>query len=155
MAYELRTFVDIDATPERVWQVLIDVAAYPQWNPFVTSAEGTYAVGSRLSFIVPSPSALSRVTVRPTVLEVTPYRRLRSRGRWDRFGIPGLFDAEHILTITPHGAGVRLWQEERIRGLLAPLLTRSVNRLRLPAFNAMNAALKDRIEGRQPTHPDL
>src|SRR3954451_20583900 len=104
MAYELRTFVDIDATPERVWQVLIDVAAYPQWNPFVTSAEGTYAVGSRLSFIVPSSSALSRVTVRPTVLEVTPYRRLRSPAMCDRLGIPVLFDAHPALTITHHGA---------------------------------------------------
>jgi uncharacterized protein YndB with AHSA1/START domain len=47
MTAELRTFVDIDATPERVWQVLTDLPAYAEWNPFITRAEGTFAEGSR------------------------------------------------------------------------------------------------------------
>jgi uncharacterized protein YndB with AHSA1/START domain len=30
MTAELRTFVDIDGTPERVWQVLTDLPAYAE-----------------------------------------------------------------------------------------------------------------------------
>jgi hypothetical protein len=143
MTTALRTFVDIDATPEQVWHVLTDLPAYPEWNPFITSAEGTVAPGRRLSMSI-QPVNARPVTLRPTVLEVTPGRRLRWRGR---LGIPGLFHTEHIFTITVQdGGGVRLWQEEWFRGLLAPLMTGSLNRHTLPAFNAMNAALKDRIE---------
>ena len=39
MPAELTTFVDIDATPERVWQVLTDLPAYAEWNPFITEAD--------------------------------------------------------------------------------------------------------------------
>ena len=38
MAKQLRTHIDIHASPERVWQVLTDFAAYPDWNPFITRA---------------------------------------------------------------------------------------------------------------------
>jgi hypothetical protein len=154
MTAELRTFVDIDATPERVWEVLTDVPAWPQWNQFITSAEGTFVVGRRLSLSIPPLNALLRMTLRLTVLEVTPCRRLRFRLRLARLALPGLFDADHTLTITSHGGGgVRLWEDARFRGLLVPLLTRYLNRDKLPAFNATNAALKTRIEGRRPTPP--
>jgi len=153
MTFELRTFVDIDATAERVWQVLTDLPAYPLWNPFITHAEGSFAVGERLSFTLPPVNALLRVTLRPTVVEATPCRRLRLRSRQVKLGIPGLFDAEHTFTVAPHDGGVRLWQEQRLHGLLVPLTTRSLNRHRLPALNAMNAALKDRSEGTPAARP--
>jgi hypothetical protein len=153
MTTKLRTFIDIDASPERVWQVLTDLPAYPEWNPFITRAEGTLAVGHRLSLTVPRGNALLGVTLRGTVLEVTPCRRLRWSGRQDRLGIPGLFDAEHILTITPRDQGVRLWQQSWFRGLLVPVMTRFLNRHRLPAHMAMEAALKDRAEGAPATGP--
>ena len=85
-------------------------------------------------------------TLRPTVLEVTPLRRLRVWSRLDRLGIPGVFDVEHTMTLTEQDGGVRLWLQDRFGGLLAPLLIRALNRHRLAAFTAMNAALKARAE---------
>src|SRR4051812_21128812 len=153
MTFELKTFVDIDASPERVWQVLTDLPAYAQWNPFITRAEGTFAVGERVSLSLPPVNALLRVTLRPTVLEVTPCRRLRLRSRQGRLGLPGFFDAEHTFTLTPHDGVVRLWEEQRLRGLLVALMSRSLNRSRLPSLTAMNAALKDRSEGTTTLSP--
>jgi hypothetical protein len=153
MTFELKTFVDIDATPERVWQVLTDLPAYAQWNPFITQAEGTFAVGERLSLRLPPVNALLRVTLRPTVLEVTPCRRLRLRSRQGRLGMPGLFDAEHTFTLTQHDGAVRLLEEQRLRGLLVAVMARPLNRRRLPALTAMNAALKERSEGTSATVP--
>ena len=153
MRAELRTFVDIEATPERVWQVLTDLPAYAQWNPFITHAEGTFAVGERLSLRLPPVNALLRVTLRPTVLEVIPCRRLRLRSRQGRLGMPGLFDAEHTFTLTQHDGAVRLLEEQRLRGLLVAVMARPLNRRRLPALTAMNAALKDRSEATSATTP--
>ena len=58
----------------------------------------------------------------------------------------GLLRVEYTVTLTDHDGGVRVWQQDRFRGLLAPLLIRALNRRRLAAFNAANAALKDRAE---------
>ncbi len=38
---ELRAEVEIDADPDSVWAVLMDFAAYPDWNPFIHPIEGT------------------------------------------------------------------------------------------------------------------
>jgi len=32
MPKQLRAVIEVHATPERVWEVLTDFAAYPQWN---------------------------------------------------------------------------------------------------------------------------
>jgi hypothetical protein len=146
---ELRTSVDIDATPELVWEVLTDVPAYPEWCPLITSAEGTFAAGGRALFSFTPLNALLRTTVPARVLEVTPCRRLRYTLRFGRLGMPGVLDVEHLLTVVPEDGGVRLWLEMHFRGLLLPLMTRSLNRDRAPAFEPMPAALKNRIEDMQ------
>jgi hypothetical protein len=45
----LNSSIDIDAGPERVWQVLTDFAAYREWNPFIVSVDGSAEVGARLT----------------------------------------------------------------------------------------------------------
>ena len=146
MTAELTTFVDIDAAPERVWQVLTDLSAYAEWNPFITRAEGTFVEGQRLSVDVPPVNAFVPSHLRPTVLEVVPGRRLRLWSRLDRLGIPGVFDVDHTVTLADRDGGVRVWQQDHFGGLLAPVLIRSLNRRRSAAFEAMNAALKERAE---------
>jgi hypothetical protein len=143
MSKQLTSQIDIDATPERVWQVLSDFGSYPQWNPFITSAEGEAQPNSRVVMRM-QPVGARGVTLRPTVVEATPGHRLRWQGR---FGIPGIFGAEHCFTITPRDeGGVRLTQDERFKGVLVPLMARSLDRHTQPAFEAMNTALKHRAE---------
>jgi hypothetical protein len=143
MSKELVSSIDIAAPAERVWEVLVDFAAFPSWNPFITQAEGRLEVGRRLTLRM-QPVSGSAVTLRPTVVEVVEGRRLRWHGR---FGVRGLFDADHMFIVEPLGAaGSRLVQQEHFSGLLVPFLQRSLDRGTLPAFHAMNAALKDRAE---------
>lgn len=47
MTKQLASTIDIDASPQRVWQVLTDFAAYPDWNPFIVRAEGRPEEGVR------------------------------------------------------------------------------------------------------------
>jgi len=148
MSKTLVSQIDIDASPERVWQVLTDLSAYPEWNPFIVRAEGQIEVGGRLTLRM-EPEGGRAVTLRPTVTEATSGSRLRWQGR---FGLPGIFDAEHEFRVEAlDGGRSRLAQNERFRGLLVPAMGRSLDRHTLPAFMAMNAALKRRVE-RMTTH---
>ena len=143
MSKQLRTQIDIDATPERVWQVLTDFDAYSQWNPFMTQASGTPAPGQRLTIRM-QPEGGRAMAFRPTVRQAVPQRQLRWLGR---VLVPGIFDGEHSFTIEPlDGGGVRLAQQEDFRGVLVPLLAKSLDRHTLPAFEQMNRALKQRAE---------
>jgi uncharacterized protein YndB with AHSA1/START domain len=49
-AYEATSL--INASPERVWQVLSDIAAWPDWNSGVSKVEGTLVVGEKLSISI-------------------------------------------------------------------------------------------------------
>ena len=40
MAKQLSAEIEVQASPDRVWEVLTDFAAYHQWNPFVVQATG-------------------------------------------------------------------------------------------------------------------
>ena len=40
--------IDVDAPPDRVWEVLTDFPRYPEWNPFMFSVEGTAEAGAHL-----------------------------------------------------------------------------------------------------------
>src|SRR5919107_6139245 len=91
MAKRLLTDVDIEATPERVWEVLTDLAAYPAWNPFIVRAEGVVETGRRLTLTM-QPLGGRATTLRPRLVEVDAPRRLRWRGP---LGVPRLMGAEH------------------------------------------------------------
>jgi len=136
------TFIDIRANPARVWRVLTAFADYPAWNPFITAVEGTPAVGARLLIRVHPPGG-SAMAFRPRVLIAEPERQLRWKGR---LILPGLFDGEHSFRLEPIPGGVRLHHEERFTGLLAGVMpASSYGRIR-QGFEAMNTALKARVE---------
>jgi hypothetical protein len=148
MSRSLQAEVDIQASAERVWEVLTDFAAYPEWNPFIVQAAGEPVPGQRLELHM-RLSGRRGMTIRPEVLEADPGRVLRWLGR---LLVPGLFDGEHRFTIQPSGPGrVRLTQHEKFGGLLAPLLLAMIAKPTLASFHQMNQALKARLEQPAPT----
>ena len=139
---ELRTEVEIDAPPERVWRVLTDFGAYPEWNPFIRSIEGETRVGSQLKIRIEPPGARG-MTFRPTVRAAEPARELRWLGR---LLVPGLVDGEHRLALEPlEGGRSRFIQSERFSGLLVGLLGGTLAATER-GFEQMNEALKRRLE---------
>jgi hypothetical protein len=146
MSKRLSAHVDIGATPERVWDVLTDLAAYQEWNPFIVRAEGVVGPGRRLTLRM-QPVGGRAMTLRPRLVEVAAGRELRWRGR---LGLPGLMDAEHTFELQPQPGGTRLVQSETFRGILVPFVAASLDRSTLPAFEAMNEALRRRAEEPSP-----
>lgn len=143
MKFHLHTEITIDAPPADVWKTLTNLNDYQEWNPFITSAEGDVAVGARLVNHMAPPGGKA-MTFKPTVTVVEPEQTFEWLGR---LGLPGLFDGRHRfeLRATDDG-GTHLIHGERFQGLLVRPLKRSLETKTLAGFEAMNLALKDRVE---------
>jgi hypothetical protein len=139
---QLESTIEIDASPDRVWSVLTDLPAFSEWNPFIREARGEVEVGSRLTVRIEPPGGRP-MRFRPTVLEVAPGRGFRWLGR---MGVRGIFDGEHSHRLDPTaGGGTRYTQSERFSGALTWFAGGTLEKT-LGGFDAMNAALKQRVE---------
>ncbi len=143
MRHELKTEVDIDASPETVWQVLTDLDGYSDWNPFITEASGDVVVGETLVNRINPPGGRA-MTFKPVVTVADPGATFEWLGR---LGIPGLFDGRHRFDLTATSTGgTRLVHGEQFSGILVRLLRRSLDTQTREGFEAMNSALKIRAE---------
>ena len=146
MAKELRTEIEIDAPAGRVWRLLTEFDAYPDWNPFLRRASGEVKEGARLEVYM-QPSGGRGMTFRPTVIRAEPNREFRWLGH---LGVSGLFDGEHSFVIEPlDGNRVRFVQSERFTGVLVPLMMLMIEKDTRRGFEEMNQALKERAQAAQ------
>jgi hypothetical protein len=143
--WTISTAVEIDAPASRVWDVLVDLPAYPEWNPFIVQAEGKVAVGETLSLRMALPG-WEPMAIAPRLLVVEPGRELRWKGK---LLMPGLFDGEHAFVFTPLENGkTRVDHSERFAGLLLPIARGMVYDATVESFHALDAALAKRAAGR-------
>jgi len=143
MATMIQTSVRIQATPEKIWNVLTDFAHYPEWNPFVTSLEGTVQTGKRIRVKLTPPGQKGMIFT-PTVLCFDRNERFEWIGH---LFIPGLFDGRHRFELKVNEDGTTTFiQSEQFRGILVPFLKKMLNGPTRKGFEAMNEALKVRAE---------
>ena len=140
----LVTEIEIEATPERVWDVLTDLSEYHEWNPFMLAGSGQVEIGSRLEVRIAPPGG-SEMTFRPVVTEATRPMAFEWLGI---LGVRGLFDGRHRFELQPVVAGTRLVHSEEFTGVLAPVVTKLLHEKTKLGFEAMNAAMKSRVEAK-------
>ncbi|KVF12526.1 SRPBCC domain-containing protein [Burkholderia cepacia] len=135
----------IDRAPADVWKVVSNSAAYSDWNPFITHVDGEFREGETIRIVLGAgPDAM---IFNPTVLIARPEQDLCWRGSvWIR----GLFDGTHCIHLTAVTGGTRLEQTESFSGLLVGRLTKDVIEETQRSFEAMNAAVKQRVEMKTP-----
>lgn len=143
MHHELHTQIDIEATPETVWNIITDLDKYSEWNPFIVEANGDIAVGRKLTNRMQPPGGKA-MTIKPAVTAVEPAQTFEWLGH---FGVSGVFDGRHRfeLQTTPSG-GTRLLHSEQFDGVLVRFLRKTLDSQTKSGFEAMNAALKTRAE---------
>lgn len=137
------TEIEIDAPPSAVWAVLSDTAAHAEWNPFIRSIAGPLQIGGRLTVTIEPPDNAA-MQIKPMVLVATENEELRWIGR---LGFRGIFDGEHyfILEETDRGT-TRFLHGENFSGMIVYPLMAFIGTSTEQGFNAMNAALKERVE---------
>ncbi|WP_291995340.1 SRPBCC domain-containing protein [Candidatus Accumulibacter sp. ACC003] len=139
----LSSEIFIAASPQRLWEIITDFAAYGGWNQAIPSATGEATAGSVLRVLIHWPG-LKRSHYELDVLTASPAHELRWLGH---FGIKGLMDGDHRFLLEAVGADTtRLTQTECFSGALIPVFAPWLRDNVLSGFDQMNLALKARAE---------
>lgn len=138
MATRISTSINIQGTPEQVWNVLTDFEKYPEWNPFVKKLTGEVAVGNQIEIALPG------MNFKPTVLVFETAKELRWIGK---LFFKGVFDGEHFFKLSDNGDGTtNLEHGEKFSGFLIPIFKGKMLEQTKAGFEEMNRALKARVE---------
>lgn len=141
--HHIETETVIHAPVERVWAILTDFAAYPDWNPFM-HVQGEARAGTSLQ-VTMFPEGMGPQRFKPEVLKAEPGREFRWLGK---LFVRGLFDGEHYFLLEPAGEGkTRLKHGEYFRGILSGMLLGMIGDKTVHGFEKMNLALRQRAEG--------
>lgn len=86
MIKQIKTSIQINATKEAVWNVLMDFEKYSEWNSFIKSVTGKVEVGNIFQV------KLQGMTFKPKVLTLNKSSEFKWLGH---LLFKGLFDGEH------------------------------------------------------------
>ncbi|MDX2015512.1 MAG: SRPBCC domain-containing protein [Myxococcaceae bacterium] len=149
-SFEVRADVVIDAPPEAVWAVVVDLPGHGAWNHQLKHLGGTVAVGEpvrlKLSADGAEPYEFSA--------DVTHLDAPTHFAWLGRTGLPRVFDGHHHFELERLSDGrTKLVNRERYSGVLAPLMERLPMMAGAQAgFATMNAELKRHVEAQLPNH---
>ncbi|MBQ0733453.1 SRPBCC family protein [Aquimarina celericrescens] len=135
---EIRTEININATTQKAWQILIDFDNYPNWNPFIKTISGKPEIGNTIKVVLPEMTFTPKITAFKTNKEL----------RWlGHFLFKGLFDGEHIFRIHDNADGtITFNHSEKFSGILVPLFKKKLLSETKQGFEAMNIKLKEVAE---------
>lgn len=140
---EIRTDITINADTNTVWNVLVSLEHYPDWNPMIRSARGNVANGEILTLRFNPPGTRPNI-FRPKLIVVEPERELRWLGIPR---VPKVFDSEHYFAmerIAPEKTFLR--HNMLFYGLVIPAIWPFFNGKIAGYFKLMNDAHKRRAE---------
>lgn len=139
----VRASIEIDAPPERIFDILADLPAYPEWNPFTVRAESTLRLGEAIHLCV----RLRGGRLSHRVEYVSKNERPAALCWGMTMGAGFLLRAERCQTLTPLGDGrTQYVSEDVLEGWLAPLVMRAYGPVMQRGFEAVASALKQRAE---------
>jgi len=140
MAFELDESRLIEAPIDRVWSVIVDLAAYSEWNPFVVFARSTLVVGDPIEMRVRLVPPLVQPQ-RETIFECVPEQRLV-------YGLDGTaIHSRRSHELAKAGEDVTRYRSHfRLGGRLEPLTRWLLGRRLANGFEAMTRQLALRAE---------
>ncbi len=142
----IKTEIVINAKPDKVWAVLMNHEAYPEWNPFIRELSGSSEVGEFLNATIQAEGK-DPMNFKPEVL----VNRANEEFRWiGKLGVKGVADGEHYFILEAEGDNkTKLIHGESFTGILSGLLMKILGQDTHKGFNSMNEALKIRVESDQ------
>ena len=140
---EIVTKTLINATPPKVWQILMNFEDYPNWNPFIKLITGVVKVGNTITVKIQPPGSKA-MTFTPQILALESNKLLLWRGK---LLFSGIFDGEHRFELVNSNDGSTTFlHSENFKGLLVPLFRKQLDTNTKRGFEAMNIKLKELAE---------
>jgi hypothetical protein len=141
MQVQVNTSIEILASAEIIWNILIDFERYVEWNPLFTYVKGSPEHGARLSIQM---RRNWRMRFHPKIVQLRKEGELTWEGK---LGFCWLYRGRHSFRIEPTANGCLFTHTERFSGLLTAVFPRGRYRQRLTRdFEHFNQALKRRAE---------
>lgn len=143
MIRKVSTQIHINATPDRIWEILVDTENYPCWNPFIRKISEKQIPGAYIKLSISVfPGTALRLYARLKTFK--PGKTLSWTGP---FSIPGIFHVEHLFRIAPDGkSSVLFIHEELFSGAIGLIMGSFINAKFKHLYHNMNIALKMRAE---------
>jgi hypothetical protein len=143
MRFEIDQSVEIGVPPEVVWNVITDLARYPDWNPFVVACDSTLEVGAPIAMRVRIIASYAQSQTE-TVFEHEAGQRL-SYGLSD-VPLGALRSLRSHLVVAAGTDRARYESHFELSGWLAPLVRVLVGNRLERGFKAMTEAIAARAE---------
>jgi hypothetical protein len=141
MNRNINAWIDIDAPPKEVWNVLVDFKSWESWNCFIPIVEGNLKVGERMRIRV-VPPGLKAMIFKPEVYAVIPYEKIIWGGSFLKF----LYRGDHSFLLEPAPDGkTRFRQIERFKGPMVLFMAQMIEKTEI-GYHQMNQALKEQVE---------
>ncbi|TCD28670.1 SRPBCC domain-containing protein [Pedobacter psychrodurus] len=146
---EIKTQIEINATPDKVWAILTDFENYRDWNPFIKSITGKPVVGNRITVSIAPPNS-KVMTFKPVVLIF----KIDKEFRWiGKLLFKGVFDGEHKFELIDNANGTTTFNQcESFSGILVGLFKKQLETNTRAGFEQMNENLKQQVETSLNTH---
>jgi uncharacterized protein YndB with AHSA1/START domain len=136
--------VEIAAPAAFVWDVLVDYASYPEWNPYTIAVETTLEIGDRIDLTLPNPDGSdSTILNREYIRVVDPPHHLRYDTGEEYPGLLGMRD-QYVTELGPDRCSYHT--TDTLSGELADLVMETNGDWIKGGFDSVAHALKARAE---------
>ncbi len=143
MKKQIETKIIINSSPEKVWDVLVNLEYYSTWNPFIIQSFGEIIEGKTIENHMKNGDKI--IVFKPLITQVKKHEYFEWLGSlWTK----GIFDGRHYFKLEKiNDQEVLLIHGEKFSGLLSGLILSLIKKSTLENFNLMNKALKKKCEG--------
>ncbi len=140
----IKTEIDIAAPKAKVWDILIDVDKWQEWNPTINESKGIANLGSTLSITMMSDvKGKDGPQYNPKIIKLDEPNAFH----WRAFLLTGfIFTNDKIIELKETATGTKVIHSETFKGMMVPIFRSKMEKGVAPILNIMNESLKTLAE---------
>lgn len=143
MAFRIDIDLEINASPDAVWGVIMDTDSYKDWNPFVEACESSYQPGE--------PINLRVNLIGPTFTQVEYIKAFDEANKTFSYNMKpmpmGALHSERSHEVLDVGGGKTLYKSRfMLDGWMMPLVRGMMKSALEKGFHGMSDGIKSRAE---------